>query len=240
MVETPSAVFHTKAYWVLDEHGVLLDGYVGSANLSRPAMGLGGEGAPRNDETGMMMSPDSDIVEQEAAAQLLAQRNVQLQAMLASYEQRRKLIDNEVVNTIRDGGGLSDTELLERMGDDNEEVRQHALAVMQARHRRRQKGRRAKGQAGRKEAGGWPKRSSKLKLKNKQHVMSCCCTIAAPPFVQQGMSSNGDCITNYDAFDRPTHASTYDVAKYEQPEVGRIITDIALFCGHLGGVLGRP
>ena len=105
-METASAVFDTKAYWVLYEHGVVLNGYVGSANLSRSALGLGGEGALRNDKTGMMMmSPDLAIVGEEASGQILAQRTEELQAILTSYEQRRKLIDSEVVNAIRDGVG---------------------------------------------------------------------------------------------------------------------------------------
>ena len=132
----------------------------------------------------------------------------------------------------------SRSELLERMGDDNEAVRQHALAVMQARHRRRQAKDESKGPSGQKgeKHGGWPKRSSKLKLKNKQHVMSCCCTIAAPPFVQQEIERRLH-HQLYDALDRPTQRAPTMLQSTEQPEVGR---SIALFCGHFGGVLGRP
>ena len=169
-------------------------------------MGLGG--APRNDETGMMMSPDSDIVEQEAAAQLL---------LVARYEQRRKLIDNEVVNTIRDGGGLSDTELLERMGDDNEAVRQHALAVMQARHRRRQakdEEQRAK-RAEKKEA-----RRLAQALKQAEAEEQAARDVLLLHDRRSAVRAAGNELERrlhhqlYDAFDRPTHASTYDVAKY--------------------------
>ena len=223
VVETPSAVFHTKAYWVLNEQGVLLDGYVGSANLSRPAMGLGGEGAPQNDETGMMISPDLDIVGQEASAQMLAQRTEELQAMLASYEQRRKRIDGEVVNATRDGGGLSDTELLERMGDENEAVRQHAVAMMEARHRRRQakNEQQRAGRAERREARRLARAVEQAEEREEETRVALVVhdRRSAVAAAEDGLERRLHHQLYY-ALDQPTHPSTYDVAKYRTPEGG--------------------